>query len=397
MFFLVVFFLIPLIAALGAWINAQFIYRLCAKRIREAAKVEWPEDARLLWPFFGSVSWAPELFSRVLMAPLLVYAVVEPNGLVWPVLIGWLAAWYAGFFPLYFRAEKLWKFERRFPLWPEVGEGVLLYSGYIVIAGVMLTMQEPEWSWRTAAVVAGGLVAFAGWNSTVATWKDILKKRHLPVPERLREIVSTAAGDLNVPVPGILMIALNQPHAEAYPAAHMIGFTPSLVELLDDAELAWVARHEIAHLTEPVPATALRHLRVAVYLPLFLLRPLAASLEPFWAAVIAIGWIQLGSRAWADFSRNLERRADANAGERNPAAAGRALEKLHRSIRSPAVMEDPSTHPDLWCRLTALGITPEWPKPEAVRYADWSEIRNCCWILALLTLGVMVAVFYAVR
>lgn len=65
-------------------------------------------------------------------------------------------------------------------------------------------------------------------------------------------------------------------------------------------------------------------------------------------------------------SQRMERRADELAFKQqlNEGVYARALEKLYRENQSPAVqVDDRQTHPHLYDRMLAAGITPDFPRP----------------------------------
>lgn len=73
-------------------------------------------------------------------------------------------------------------------------------------------------------------------------------------------------------------------------------------------------------------------------------------------------------------SMRMEKRTDQIAieNQREEGIYARALEKLHENNRGPAV--NPSnlrTHPHLYDRMLAAGITPDYPRPQAPKRLTW--------------------------
>jgi len=90
----------------------------------------------------------------------------------------------------------------------------------------------------------------------------------------------------------------------------------------------------------------------------------------------------------------MERRADAMATVHegpSPGTYARALERLYQINQMPAVMPGKRTHPNLYDRLLAAGVTPAYPRPAAPARLTW----QLCVVMLLLvasTAGVTVAV-----
>ena len=73
-------------------------------------------------------------------------------------------------------------------------------------------------------------------------------------------------------------------------------------------------------------------------------------------------------------SHKLEMRADrlAQAHELDPGTYARALERLYQDSLLPAVeAKERATHPHLYDRLLAAGVTPDFPRPTAAGYMAW--------------------------
>ncbi len=90
-------------------------------------------------------------------------------------------------------------------------------------------------------------------------------------------------------------------------------------------------------------------------------------------------------------SQRMETRADLVATE-NQSEAGAyasALEKLYRTNQIPAVTPRKRTHPHLYDRLLAAGITPNYPRPKAPAKFAWTG-----WLM-LLSFGVLLGLLLA--
>lgn len=182
-----------------------------------------------------------------------------------------------------------------------------------------------------------------------------------PGPPALTEIIGAAATRAGVPLAGVHVVELAEANAFAFTTEKRIGFTRAALGKLDLKSLVAIARHELAHLTEDPRARRMRAASMIVLFPLILARPLAEAFGPEALAVailLAVVLTKLFQRA----SRALEARADAGAGDADPAAHAHALTELYRVNLIPAV-HAATTHPHLYDRLVALGAPLPYPRP----------------------------------
>ena len=61
----------------------------------------------------------------------------------------------------------------------------------------------------------------------------------------------------------------------------------------------------------------------------------------------------------------------AKAAERDTGTYARALARLYEDNLAPAVMPKETTHPHLYDRLVAAGVTPDFPRPAAAASTTW--------------------------
>ena len=88
----------------------------------------------------------------------------------------------------------------------------------------------------------------------------------------------------------------------------------------------------------------------------------------------------------------MEKRADQTAAENqiNEGVYARALEKLYRENQLPAInVNDRQTHPHLYDRMVAAGITPDYPRPGRPKKMIWVGTAYACALGLLLALLVM--------
>ena len=91
------------------------------------------------------------------------------------------------------------------------------------------------------------------------------------------------------------------------------------------------------------------------------------------------------------FSRRMERRADAVASTHQVETGvyARALEKLYCENQMPAVNATKRmTHPHLYDRLLAAGVTPEYPRPAPPRRLTWI---GRLYLMLTIVLGLLAA------
>jgi Zn-dependent protease with chaperone function len=378
------------IPAIAGRLIARGVFLCCRPRIMEAEDAPWPEKARLLFSFVSYVRTAPVVFFLLFTSPLLGYAVSKEEWLVWPVMLAGMLGHYAVSLPLKKRA---WKILNYRPLTAGELKGDLVRrTGYAVLLGIFLTLQEPEWSWRTAAVATAAMVSLMVWGIVTLDLGGILRGHRVPVPERLQRIVSEAAAQAGVAMPKIMLVDGDIANAAAMPLNRRIVASTALLELLDDDELAAVIRHELGHLNDGGGTAMMILLTPLLFLPLFVIRPLAESLRMSGAWLAFVLWLVVTLRLYNLLSRSRERHADKDASISDPAALARALEKMYRRGCIPAVMKISTTHPDLWTRLEALNIVPDWPRPAPVTNKDANEAYRSTAIISLLALGAALVV-----
>jgi Zn-dependent protease with chaperone function len=187
----------------------------------------------------------------------------------------------------------------------------------------------------------------------------------LPAPERLRKIIDETSSRMNIPYQEILLIRSSFPQAYAVPGKGTLLFTARLLEICSDEEIAAICAHELAHLTESRPARYSRLVRSLSYMPWIFFRPLLA-LYGIGAFLGLLAITVTVPRIYGSISCKLESRADsmAKTHEGDEGTYARALTRLYEDRLIPAVgPKRNATHPDLYDRLAAAGITPDFPRP----------------------------------
>lgn len=190
-----------------------------------------------------------------------------------------------------------------------------------------------------------------------------------PPPPRLQEIVRAASEQARISPPPVYLLRWHQANAVAFPFARLLAFTGPALDILTDRELHAVCLHEIAHLQESTRHKLIRLSGLMVLFPLFTF-PVWSKAYGLPGVLLPLGIYILGNRLLGSFNQRMEHAADAAAcGEDQSSDAvcyAQALEKIYRFNMVPAVMRGKAqSHPHLYDRLVAAGITPEYPRPKA--------------------------------
>ncbi len=175
----------------------------------------------------------------------------------------------------------------------------------------------------------------------------------------------------------------------AFPYTGDLLFTDRLLQTQGEEEVAAICAHELGHLGESRMMKITRITGLLFFVPLLLVKPLAQTWGPpgVYFALFVSWMIIWGNRRW---SRKLEHRADsiAHSTETNPGLYARALEQLHKDNLIPAVMPRKGTHPDLYDRLLAADVEPNYPRPSKP-----SAITPSAIVLSAI-LGLLIAITF---
>lgn len=358
----------PLVAALCSLVLTSLGVRIATTRLRGLASAHWTERARHGLSARVSIALVTLFVPVVLAACAILFepAHVTSARAVSTIVVAGLAA-LVGAIPArrygvrVMRQElgpaavrkRLWVFI--FVMYPHLF--VVLVAGGLLASASGLSLVL-----GIVALVVVLVAISAGLALDVAIALGLAR----PASPRLARIVTKTAAQLGMRPPTAYELRTGAANALAFPLRHRIAFTEAALGGLDDDELAAVTAHELGHLDEPRSVLLVRALGVSVLGLVALVGPAAVSFGWAAALLLMLVWL-LVIRLVRGVGHAMEKRADAVAhrhGEGDATVYARALERLYEMNMVPAVMgRRAATHPDLWDRLLAAGVTPSYPKP----------------------------------
>jgi len=322
----------------------------------------WTERARLSYPVGNSArlnTWmiaANLSLSSYILFPQVNFFIVAISGFLGSLLAR------------YFLSREIYQ-DLKFKLWFHLAISwqLLFFPSFylLLITAFILPDHFVPLTWIIAGIVLGIMVAnYFGLRLAMLRWFRILH----PAPDHLNALVMEVSQKMGIPVRRIWILSSYVGNAVAYPQFRELIFTDKLLAILSDNEIKAVCAHELAHLTESGIVLMIRGTMLFMFYPLIFFRPLA-SLGDMGSDIftfLLLG-ILLLSFVGTRVARRMEKRADKIAVENqaDQAVYARALERLYQSSQIPAVMSSLSNkvHPNLYDRMLAAGVTPDYPKP----------------------------------
>ena len=350
----------------GAFMLSGLLYGLCGHLAlsawRRSVGEHWTERARILWPARMDMKAAVSLCPLVaLVAAFAVYGTPE---------MPWITAWAGGLCGALlstFTFEHAVEPRLRFGPWLESllwGAAIQLVSYGIVIA-LMITLPRHlgpgDW-----ALLLGGSAIFIVVKVGLLLPILALFGKPKSLDPRVHDVVMRCQEVFGVKVSRAGVIHTPMANAFAVPLTRDVIVTSRLLEILNDAELDTVMRHEFAHLLEPRRVIVGRCLNAIAWLPVVLIHPSVGWLGPSGPFVVFLAPLFL-LKAGAKLAQRMEVRADNMVLESlgNPADYASALSKLHEANQMPVVMPGQnSVHGHLYDRILATGLTPDYPRPQ---------------------------------
>jgi Zn-dependent protease with chaperone function len=331
---------------------------------RRSVGQHWTERARLLYPTRISAQY------NVLFIPinfsLLAYLLLPNSSVPW-IAVGSWAGTVLGSYSINRAIQPEYPF-RQWLHW--VAASWIIYIGMSAIGGLLLIAMPNKFSWKSCVIVAAFLAVNVIWQSGLLLRMDRWFRLIQPASPRLRALVDEVSARMNVPVKAVWESTSFYANAGALPVTRELIFTKKLLETQSDDEIKAVCAHELGHLTEPGGAwwrVALASINV---FPLIFLNPLIANFGAqgvvmMIAVMLLIRWLRV---LWG---RRMEKRSDRLAAENSAEQAfyANALEHLYEINSMPATMPGRSrrVHPDLYDRMTAVGVTPTYPRPKRAK------------------------------
>jgi len=227
--------------------------------------------------------------------------------------------------------------------------GVLLLPGYLV---VLLLLPVAGWAAAAVGVVA---VIVLSWRFAfrLVVWLRLARPADPGLQLRVDKLCERA-GEQPVPV---WVLDWSMANAVALVYERKLAFSTRCLEVLDDTGTDAIAAHELGHLTEGAWVRAGRLATAPAPLCLLLFFELGV-----WSLLAFFVWLAFGRV----LSARMEQRADREAARlSDPKSYARALCRLHEDALMPAVMgAGASPHGNLYDRMLAVGIQPDFPRPE---------------------------------
>jgi Zn-dependent protease with chaperone function len=263
----------------------------------------------------------------------------------------------------------------------------VFFLGLIASAPLLSWAMGPEWNLRSASVAVLYLAAYVWFICTGWVWMMRRFGAIVSAAPEVGALVREQAMARKILVKQVLFLEDFRALAFALPLQRSVLLTRKLVSLLSPEELRTVVDHELGHLGEPRGVLIGRIIGAMAFVPLPFLGVAADWHGIRGIAACYVAWmvIAFGSKRLA---RSMELRADHFAIESDQPGTAKiyasALEKIYSENLVPASgLARSQAHPDLYDRMLAAGIQPDFPRPAKPAYAHWTVL---IWILLVFGL-----------
>jgi Zn-dependent protease with chaperone function len=336
------------------------------RRDRDA---HWTERARRLYPVRVSrqinLLWIPISLSLLAhqWVPEFPWQVVALAGILGAVL---------GNFPM----DRAIEPGLKFPVWIEqrACDCFLIFPVWIVVL-VTVALMPPRFGWPVWAIAGVFLaVHFAlqyGLGFRLMRQIGLLR----PASPRLQSLVDETSARLGIPVSRTWEVRWGHANALAIVTIRELVFAEKILAVCPDNEIKAICAHELGHVSESRTVLGGRLAGTLQVLPLIFIRPVHA-VYPLGVAFLFLAFVGILLLSLR-LSRAMEKRADQVAAESIEEATvhARALERLYQASQMPAVQskESSHTHPDLYDRMVAAGLKPDYPRPAAPAKQGWTS------------------------
>ena len=243
---------------------------------------------------------------------------------------------------------------------------------WLVLFGATIFMPD-EFNRRALAITVFVLCTWVLWSQGGFIWWAGKTGLIIPASKRLADIAAETSTRMKIPFREVLLMRIPVAQAFAFPNNRKLLFTERLLEIAPDDEIAAICAHELAHLTESRMTRYSRSVATLTFLPWIWFNPLTQAFG-FLAFAGLLAFTILVPRFFLKLSRRWETRADAMAmaHEGDAGTYARALARLYQDNYLPAVTATRNaTHPHLYDRMLAAGVTPDFPRPEPAAKMAW--------------------------
>jgi len=336
---------------------------------RRSKGAHWTEQARVVFPVFVAAR------SNIMVVPgILVLAVL----LLWPNSAQlWLFTGIVSILGAYIGTLSIsHEVFPRIPFIDLVRQAVIdfLLKSIIwlifICAVVFMPRQFNRQAWEIAVSVVALRVMWAQ-GGLVGCGRAL--GLFVAAPERLSTIAADMSAKMRIPYRAIFLMRSPMAQAFALLGSRELLFTERLLGLLSDTEIASIVAHELAHLSESASTRYSRSILTLVFTPWIFFNPLVHNFGMFGFLGLCMLTILI-PKIYRRISLKLESRADRFAVdiETDAGTYARALTKLYEDNLLPAVTgNEQTTHPHLYDRILAAGMTPDFPRPEAAASISW--------------------------
>lgn len=249
-----------------------------------------------------------------------------------------------------------------------------LRLGWMFLVLFFALAMPSEWSVVQIAWVAAFLLASGVLSAGLIYQGMVMLRIVRAAGDRLTAIVRECAEEADVRMRSVWVVPTPSAFAAALVVQRDLIFSTTTEAEHDEEELRAICRHELAHLNEGRGLIMLRIAQTPLLLLPFIFVPSFINMMGGLGVLPPLlAWLLL-QRLFQRMSVRLELRADAMAkGETDSPAYARALERLHRRNLQPAVLAPKAsrTHPDLYDRMIAAGLAPEYPRPAPPSATHW--------------------------
>lgn len=333
---------------------------------RRSVGKHWTERARLLYPAQVSAAVRPWPLGLALGGTS--YIVDPDSSFLSAGFLGFLGA----FLSMYFFTREMFEGLRFWPWLRTVVANFILFSRWHLVLIVVAILEMPLDFGPTTWLIAGGvfsllLADMCGLGIRLLKLFGIL----LPADEKLQALVADVSQKMKIRVAGASVLPTFVANAMALFLTRQVVFTDRLLAILSDEQIKAICAHELGHFNDGFMAVSVRMVTLSVLFTFIFARPLVGiGVDADGLVMAVVGGLLLVFGTMIFFkriARRMEERADKAAFESQfeTGAYASALARAYESNQMPAVMPRRSSgaHPDLYDRMLAAGVTPDFLKP----------------------------------